>query len=157
VTINTTKVEGRRKVDYASFDELLADAERLSSGSVKVLGNWSAGQIFRHLAIVYNGSIDGLKVIFPWYIRLGGKLFKNKILGGSMPPGFKLPADSGKEMMPGPTSTQEGLADLRAAIARLQQEPHRAKHPVFGDFSKDEWDQLHLKHAGLHMSFLVPE
>ena len=88
--VNTTKVEGRRKVDYASFDELLADAERLGSGPVKALGNWSAGQIFRHLAIVYNGSIDGLKVIFPQYIRTGGKLFKNKILAEGMSPGIQI-------------------------------------------------------------------
>jgi Protein of unknown function (DUF1569) len=157
VPVNTAKVEGRRKVEYASFDELLADAERLGSGPVRALGNWSAGQIFRHLAIVYTGSIDGLKVKFPWYLRLMAKLFKKQVLAGAMPAGFKLPADSGKEMMPGPTSTQEGLADLRAAVARLKQEPHRAAHPAFGNFTKEEWDVLHLKHAALHMSFLVPE
>jgi hypothetical protein len=49
--VNTAKVDGRRKLDYASLEEVLADADRLSSGPVKVLGNWSAGQIFKHLAI----------------------------------------------------------------------------------------------------------
>lgn len=25
------------------------------------------------------------------------------------------------------------------------------------ELAKDEWDKIHLKHAALHMSFLVPE
>ncbi len=32
---------------------MLADADKLDTGPVKVLGNWSPGQIFKHLAIVY--------------------------------------------------------------------------------------------------------
>ena len=64
--VNTAKVQGRRQLDYGSFEELLADADRLSSGELKTLGNWSAGQIFRHLALVMNGSIDGLSVTFPF-------------------------------------------------------------------------------------------
>ena len=34
-----------------------------------------------------------------------------------MPPGYKLPPEAAKAVMPGPTSTEDGLADLRAAIA----------------------------------------
>ncbi len=80
MSVNTAKVEGRRKLDYASFDELLTDADRLSSGPMKVLGNWSAGQIFRHLAIVYNQSIDGFTITFPWYFRIMAKIFRNKLI-----------------------------------------------------------------------------
>jgi hypothetical protein len=42
--VDTGKVERRRTLNYASFEAVLADAERLSGGSVKALGNWSAGQ-----------------------------------------------------------------------------------------------------------------
>src|SRR5271163_177628 len=45
MAVNTAKVEGRRKVTYTSFEDLLVDADRLSAGPVKTLGNWSAGQI----------------------------------------------------------------------------------------------------------------
>ena len=76
--VNTAKVEGRRQIDYKSMAELLAAAERMSSGNVKTLGNWSAGQIFRHLANSFNGSIDGLQATFPWYIRWMGRIFKKK-------------------------------------------------------------------------------
>jgi hypothetical protein len=154
--VNTAKVQGRRQVNYASFEDLLADADGLCSGQIKELGNWSAGQIFRHLASVYVGSIDGLSLVFPWHIRLVAKVFKKKILAGAMPAGFKLPTQGSQELMPPPTGTQEGLAELHAAVERLQRESHRANHPVFGHFTKEEWDGLHLKHAALHMSFLVP-
>jgi hypothetical protein len=154
--VKTAKVQGRRTLDYASFDELLADAERLSSSSVKALGNWSPGQIFRHLAISYNGAIDGLPITFPWLFRMMVKLFKKKLLNGTMPAGYQMKPENAKITEPGPTSTEEGLAELRAAIARLQHETHRAKHPLLGVLSKEEWDKVMLKHASLHMSFLVP-
>jgi Protein of unknown function (DUF1569) len=154
--VETAKLEGRRKLDYASLEDVLADADRLSSGPVRVLGNWSEGQVFRHLALAYNGSIDGISMTFPWPMRLVARIFKKKLLAGAMPPGFKLPSDGAKALGPAPTTAEEGLAELRAAVARLEREPHRAKHPMFGQVSRDEWTRIHLMHANLHMSFLVP-
>jgi Protein of unknown function (DUF1569) len=157
MAVNTAKVEGRRRVDYASFDAVLADADWVSSGSVKVLGNWSAGQIFRHLATAYNGSIDGFAMTFPWYFKLMAKAFKQKLINGAMPAGFNLPRKGAEELAPEPTSTEEGLELLRSAVARLQNEPHRAAHPMFGEITREEWDKIHLHHASLHMSFIVPK
>jgi Protein of unknown function (DUF1569) len=157
MAVDTAKVEGRRKVNYTSLQELLTDAERLSAGPVKTLGNWSPGQIYRHLAISFNGSIDGFTMNFPWYLRLMARLLKKKLINGAMPPGYKLPPEAAKTVMPGPTSTEEGLSELRAAITRLEREPHRAEHPMFGSISKEEWNQVYLNHANLHMSFLVPQ
>jgi hypothetical protein len=155
--VDTAGVQGRRKVDYRSVAELLADADRLGSGPVKTLGNWSPGQIYRHLATVYHGSIDGFTMTVPWHFRLLSGLIKRILLNGSMPPGFKLPPDAAATLVPPETATGEGLAELRAAIARLEREPHRVRHPMFGDITREEWDRIHLKHASLHMSFLVPE
>jgi Protein of unknown function (DUF1569) len=154
--VDTTKVEGRRNLDYQSFSELLADVDRLSRGPVKVLGNWSAGQIYRHLALIYNGSIDGYSITFPWYLRLAARLLRKKIIGSPMPPGFRLPPDGAASVEPRPASTEEGLAELQAAVARMEREDRRASHPIFGVMTREEWDRLHLKHASLHMSFLVP-
>ena len=41
MAVNTAKVEGRRKVDYKSLREVVDDADRLNSGHVKAIGNWS--------------------------------------------------------------------------------------------------------------------
>ena len=98
--VNTARVEGRRKLDYKSLTELLADADRLGSGPVKALGNWSAGQIFRHLAVSYNSSIDGFTMTFPWYMRLMAKIFKNKLLAGPMPAGINLAPANAKTVRP---------------------------------------------------------
>ncbi len=157
MSVNTAKVDGRRKLKFASYEELLADIDRLSSGPVKTLGNWSPGQIFRHLARAYNGSIDGFPMTFPLHFRLMAKVFRKKLLSMQMPAGFKLPGAGAKALVPPPTSTAEGAAELRAAIARLEREPQRAKHPMFDGLSKEEWDKVHLTHASLHLSFLVPQ
>jgi hypothetical protein len=157
MSINTAKVQGRRKLRFASFEELLADVDRLSSGPVKVLGNWSPGQIFRHLAVAYNSSIDGFTMTFPLHLRLVAKVFRKKLLTMQMPAGFKLPRSGAATLEPSATSTQEGAAELRAAVARLGREPSRARHPMFGDLTREEWDRVHLTHASLHLSFLIPE
>ena len=156
MAVNTAKVEGRRTVDYKSLEEVVDDAERFSAGHVKAIGNWSPGQIYRHLAIAFNGSIDGLPNAFPWYMRLMGGLLKKKLLSGPMPPGINLPAAFAKVVLPPETSTEQGLAELRAAVARLYREPNRAKHPIFGEMSTEEWNRAHLSHANLHMSYLIP-
>ncbi len=79
MAVNTATVEGRRKLDFGSYQEMLADADRVGSGPV-------------------------------------------------------------------------------AAVDRLEQEPHRAVHPVFGPVKKrEEWDRIHHKHASLHLSFLIPQ
>jgi hypothetical protein len=135
---------------------VLADAERISQGEVMALGNWSAGQIFLHLARSLNSSIDGSDTNLSWLFRLMGRLMKKRVLRGPMPPGFKLPASAARTLVPGPTSTDEGLAALRAAIARQEREPNRAPSPFLGPLTNEEWTQLHLTHAALHMSFLVP-
>jgi hypothetical protein len=154
--VDTSKVKDRRDIHYRSFEELLADAESLSFGPVRVLGNWSAGQIFQHLANSFNGSIDGFQAKFPWYIRVMARLFKKRLLRGAMPAGLKAPDKLAEQIMPEPTSTEQGLANMRAAITRLQQNPHRASHPALGSITAEEWNQVHLAHASLHMSFLAP-
>jgi hypothetical protein len=157
MAVNTARVEGRRKVAYASYEELLADANRVATGPVQTLGNWSPGQIFRHLAIVYNGAIDGLKTRAPWYLRVPARLFRRWVINRPIPAGFKLPGTAAEELVPPPTSTEAGLAELEAAVARLEREPHRAAHPIFGIMTPEEWRKLNLNHASMHMSFLVPQ
>ncbi len=155
--IATSKVPNRREVQYTSLQDVLADAERLVHGNYKTLGNWSAGQIFLHLAKSFNDSIDGSDMRLPWYLKLLGPLLKKKLLRGPMAPGVKLPASVAKVTVPGPTSTEEGMTALRSAIARLESESKRVSSPFLGAMTKDEWNRLHLNHSALHMSFLVPQ
>jgi len=60
MAVNTGKVTGRRAVAYESLDDVLVDAERLvAAPKVKMLGNWSLGQMLAHLAGGMHMSIDG--------------------------------------------------------------------------------------------------
>ncbi len=130
--VDTGKVQNRRKVEYASLQDVLVDAERMASGNAKPLGNWSAGQIFAHLAKIMNNSIDGSDLKVPWYFQMLGRLLRKKMLRGPMSPGIKLPDWAARSLVPGPTSTEEGLDALRNAIARQERESTRARTPSLG-------------------------
>lgn len=154
MTVNTKTVAGRRKLRYESLDDLLADAEKCAAGDTKQLGNWSPGQIFKHLAGAMESSIDGFDKLFPLPMRMAlNVLMKKKFLNQAIPAGFKAPKNS----QPAKTSNEEGLTLLRNAIERQKREPKRAMHPGFGKFTREEWEKFHLRHAEMHMSFLVPQ
>lgn len=156
MAVDTRKVQNRRKLHFTTIADILNDVEHLNQGKVKVLGNWSGGQILRHLAFVMNGSIDGVPMRFAWPLRLLGRVFKRRILTKGMTPGFALKGQAANMLVPAATSWEEGLEIFRQAAHRQQTETKREPSPFFGPMTRDEWDQLHCRHAELHLSFLVP-
>jgi hypothetical protein len=156
MAVVTTKVTGRRELRFNCLDDILADVEQLNNGQVKALGNWSSGQVLRHLVIIMNGSMDGLRSRPPWFIRLIGKMVKRRMLTKPMSAGFKLPAKALEELGPGPTEWADGVRQFRESVRRLKTEAGRAPSPFMGAMTREEWDQLHCRHAELHLSFLVP-
>jgi hypothetical protein len=152
--MDTTKVK-RRQVRYQSLQELLDDASKQATSQVATSGNWSQGQIFEHLARNIDRSIDGYshRVALPFRL-LGRFIFKKKILRNGMSPGFQLPRKAADELVPTPCEAAAALEHLRRAVARLQTDSNRVSHPFFGKMTLAEWEQLHLKHAELHMSFI---
>jgi hypothetical protein len=158
MAVKTSKVRGRREVRYDSYHDLWNDAERLAEAEVRLLGNWSLGQILTHLSRSMEFAIDGMPYKAPWPIRAIVQLFmRRRMITQPMSAGFTLPARAAELLVPGPMSTDEGLASLRTAIRRLHDETERAPHAVLGEMSLDEWDSFHLRHAELHMSFVVPQ
>jgi hypothetical protein len=154
--INTKRVVNRRKLQFASVNEILADAERMAAANARPLGNWSPGQIYKHLAIVMDGSIDGDFVQASWLVRKVARLFKNRMLNHGMKAGFKLPRASETAIVPPLTiSNEEGLLALRTAVERQLRTPPTKPSPFFGPMTTAEWTQLHCRHAELHLSFLA--
>ncbi|MEZ6137548.1 MAG: DUF1569 domain-containing protein [Pirellulaceae bacterium] len=153
--VKTKNVVGRRKVRYDSYEDLLGDAQALTSSEVRTLGNWSFGQILVHVAQAIDSSIDGAGFALPWPLRWAMTLLmKKKFLSQALPPGFKsspsfIPADD--------VSVENGLALLQKAVARQGLETKRAPHPAFGSISAHEWTDFSLRHAEMHMSFVVPD
>ena len=152
MSIATKKVKGRRTVRYESLDDLLADADQMATSDVQLLGNWSMGQIFSHIATTLNSSIDGFDCSMPAPVRfVMALLMKKKFLTKAMSPGFKAP----DKFTPAETSPEEGLSALREAVDRQKQESKRVPHPGFGKLTNKEWDDFNIRHAELHMSFVV--
>ncbi len=161
--VKTGKVEGRRALHFNSLDEVLADLDRLeqaeASGSVKTLGNWSAGQVFTHLAMLFEMSLDGFTFTAPLPVRLMGPMLKKRVLSDrEIPTGIQLRGGSAAALIPpDDVSFEQGMQRLRAVIGRVtggEQMTHRS--PVFGRLSHEEWTTLQLKHCALHLGFLIP-
>jgi len=152
MTVNPKDAKGRRTVRYESYSDMLTDVEQMAVADVSTVGNWSLGQILKHLAMSVDSSIDGAGFSLPapvrWVMKL---LMKRKFLTKPIPAGFK----TTKEFTPDETSIEEGLALLRTAVDRQGKETKRAPHPGFGKFTAQEWTDFNLRHAELHMSFVI--
>ncbi|QDT44111.1 hypothetical protein Pan241w_42170 [Gimesia alba] len=154
MTVITKKVQGRRAVHFDSWDDLLADAEQMAKSNVHMIGNWSLGQILMHLAMSLNTSIDGIDFRLPAPMRFFMRLFmKHKFLHVALPAGFK----SSEKYIPGETTTEAGLAALQTAVERQHRELSRVDHPAFGKLTNQEWEDFQLRHAEMHMSFVIPD
>jgi hypothetical protein len=155
--VDTAKVAGRRTLKFNSLDEILADIEKLNQGNRRTLGNWSDGQILKHLTVPMAWCLDGAKLKAAWYMRLMGWMIKNRFLRSPMPPGFKLPKDFAEHLEAPPTTWEDGLQVIRSTIARMKAEPQRFPSPFLGELTREQWDQLHCRHCELHLSFILPE
>ena len=124
--VETPKVTGRRQLHFNSLEDILADVDGLANASeLRTLGNWSSGQILKHLALVMNASIDGFPAQLPGIVRFFLRpFFKKRFLSKPMAPGFKVPAKLAA-LLPPPTSWEEGLQSIREGIRRLLSESKR--------------------------------
>jgi hypothetical protein len=157
MTVDTKTVPGRRKLQFSSLDDVVADAEKcVHSPNTKMLGNWQLDRILGHLSKAMNGSIDGMDLKAPLIVRLVGPWLKKRILNNGMAPGIKLSKPNEQELYPNVSSAQLALEDLRKAASRLRTEKLGARHPVFGRMTDAEWIKLHLRHAELHLSYALP-
>ncbi len=151
MSINTRKVEGRREVRYKSLDDLLEDARRCAVDGSTTIGNWSISQIYQHLTEVLHARIDGFPSSGFWPLRLMARIFfKHKMLRHGLPPGYNNP-----RLKPADIPIADALAQFVTAIERFQANPERAPHPWWGAFTSEEAVQFQLRHAELHMSFIV--
>lgn len=160
-SIKTTKVTGRRTLHFDSLSDIVNDVERLANAKeIKTLGNWTPGQVFKHLAIVMHGAIDGIDIQLPLHMRLIMPILvltmKSRFLNKPMPPGFTLNAAAAKVLMPSATSLEDGLAAIRTGLQRLINDQKRVPHPFIGKLSIEDWNKLQCRHSELHLSFLIP-
>ncbi len=156
--MSTTVTPARRQVRYESLDDFLADAERLSKTPIHTVGKWSYPQILDHLARTVTASIDGFGFKAPTWARLLIAPFvKNSFLTKTMKAGFNLPKRASALIPTSELTVPAAIENLRNSLVRFRKEPAEAEHPFFGKLASQEWNSLHLRHAELHMSFVVPD
>lgn len=163
MSVNTGQVKDRRTLRFNSPGEALADARALvaaeNAGTLRRSGNWSLGEAFTHVAAFMDFPYDGYPPVLkpPVFIRVIMPLMKRRFLTKPLPTGFRIPGIAAGTVGAERVSTDEGLARLEKAWARLQAGPPSVPNPVFGSLKHDEWINLHLRHSELHQSFMHPK
>jgi hypothetical protein len=161
VAVDTGKVAGRRELRFESIDQALADVDRLAeverAGRLRRLGNWTLGQTLGHLAAWVEYGYTGCPLKVPFFIRWILRLRKRKFLYGPMRSGVKIPGVEGGTLATDPMPLDEAVERYRRVMERLKTEAPTAPSPIFGRLTHEEWIALNLRHAELHLSFLVPE
>lgn len=152
----------RRKLRFESVDDALAEAGRLveaeRAGTLDRLGNWSLGQALGHLATWANFAFDGYPsaVRAPWPVRMILRLMRGRILNEGMMSGVKIRGIPEGTVGLDSMDADEGLRRFRAAMERLRSTAPTLENPAFGPLTHEQWIQLNLRHAELHLGHLVP-
>ena len=152
----------RRKLSFASFDEVVADAENLLAKGYERAGNWDLAQVVGHVAEWMRYPVEGFPkppiFIRPmlWLMKVtAGKRMRDRILAeGFAPGGHTMP----QTVPPPGGEPAEAVAKLKSAVAGWKShtgEVHPS--PLFGAMTKETALQLQLKHAAHHLSFLIPK
>ena len=159
--VETGKVAGRRTLHFETIDQMMAEVDRLveaeRAGHLKRLGNWTLGQTLGHLAAWAEFNYTGWPFNPPFFVKWIARLRKQKFLWQPMRAGVKIPGVKGGTLATDPMSTDEALPRFRQVMARLKEEPPTQPHCLFGQLTHKETIACNLRHAELHLSFLVPD
>ncbi|VTT97661.1 Uncharacterized protein OS=Leptonema illini DSM 21528 GN=Lepil_0134 PE=4 SV=1: DUF1569 [Gemmataceae bacterium] len=150
----------RRKLSFASLDEVVAEAENLLARGYDRAGNWDLAQVAGHLANWLSYPVEGFPkvplVLRPvvWLVRTtAGKRMRDGVLANGFAPGTRTV----------PETVPAAGGDAAAAVARLREAVERLKahagpivpSPLFGPMDKDTAVRLQLRHCEHHLGFLT--
>ncbi|MHC4063903.1 MAG: DUF1569 domain-containing protein [Planctomycetota bacterium] len=147
------RTPGRRKVRLTSYQEILAEVERLAPAH-RTLGDWSLAQICHHLADTQEISLQD-PASDPGAASLSRALVGRLALAVLL--WFRTIPERQLDVSP-PRSTDlaEAIDRLRGSVERIATRPFPAAHPIFGRLSQGQWRRFHIYHAAHHLSFVVP-
>lgn len=152
----------RRKLTFASLDEVVADAEKLLVGGYDRAGNWDLAQVAGHLANWLSYPVEGFPKVplllrpVAWLLRAtAGRRMRDSILASGFAPGTR----TVPETVPPPGGDPaEAVAKLKRAAEQLKAHTGPIHpSPLFGRMDKDTAVRLQLRHCEHHLSFLIPK
>jgi len=160
--VNAAKVAEYRRLRFDSIEEALKEVDRIlaaeKAGTLRRSGNWSAGQVFNHIAVWMNFAFDGFpkKAHPPFFVRWILKMKVKGYIRDGMPRGVRIPGIPGGTLGTEDISTEEGARKLREALVRLKNEPVKFHSPAFGVLDEESRIALQLRHMEGHMGYLHP-
>lgn len=152
----------RRELQFASLKDTLAESERLLTLGYSQNGNWTLGQILRHLRLVQDPSIDG----YPRWMSLFAplrpimrRLLLPKLLSPNSPKGIPTSAPFKPHQVEGDQAADDAkeFQAFAESVRRFQE--HQGEfypHPGFGKLDRQRLEQVHAAHAAHHLGFLSP-
>lgn len=147
----------RRKLQFETLADAIADVRMLQENEYKQLGNWSLASILDHLNKTMIGAFEANMKPMPAPIRwLMRQTVMRRLLSGKQ---FNFRAPAPKELQPeDAVRLKDAVAEFESLCHRLEStdEEVRPINPAFGRFDRNDWLRLAIWHAGHHLSFLVP-
>jgi hypothetical protein len=156
--IDTSTISNRRELHFSSIDDALAEIDRIAAaereGKLHCVGNWTIGQVFNHLGTWAEFAYKPNPLKPPLPIKLILRLMKKRFISGPMKVGARIPGVKDGTLGAEACPFEDGYARVRSAFSRLKSEAPTQPNVIFGRLSHEEWIQMHLRHAELHLSFL---
>lgn len=148
----------RRQITFKDLDAAVCECKRLSDLGYRKMGNWSLGQICRHLRLNLEASLDG----YPKWMSLFAplrpimrKFLLPRLLRGDSPTGIRTAS------IYVPPDNLDDQSELSAYIESAQRfqtyTGNFYAHPGFGLLDRQLLEHFHAAHAAHHLSFLVPD
>lgn len=161
-----SKMQIRNESDWCQLrfdcvEDCIAEVHRIvaanDQGKLRSSGSWTSGQIMAHVAswIVY--AYDGYPMGRPpFFVRWILRTRLPRMLANGMPRGIRIPGVKAGTYGMDEMQTSNAANRLVAALTRLEQTGD-AKYdsPAFGPMSQADRIRLNLRHAELHLGYLL--
>lgn len=148
----------RRRLDFRSWQDLLADTEHLARGGYDRAGTWSLAQVLDHVGAGLRVALSGSGRRMPWLMRVTARSLALPMMRAWrwIPAGIPAPA-WWQPQVPADADDAAAVARFRAEVEafRTHAGPYHP-HPAFGRLDRDAYADLMLIHASHHLGFLVP-
>lgn len=150
-------MDNRRPLQLVNFDQVAEHCRELLRNGYRQTGNWSLGQICRHMRLTQEAQMLG----YPRWMCIGlplrpllKKLLLPRLLAGDSPIGLKTAASFV------PPEKLEDQAEVELYLKCIEQFQRHSgplhPHPGFGRMTLAEAERFHAAHAAHHLRFLEP-
>ncbi|TWU10328.1 hypothetical protein Pla52o_57020 [Novipirellula galeiformis] len=156
--LNPTAGKTRRELKFNELTDAVSECERLLGSGYVRNGNWSLGQICRHMKLTIEANMHG----YPTWMSILGYplrpllrwLVLPRLLSGHSPSGVKT-----APMFVPPMDLDDAteVSAFTACVLKFQSNTGPLHpHPGFGPMDRDGFNQFHAAHAAHHLRFLEP-